>query len=426
MHARGTAATPLAPKPSVEQYRKQSKELLQAAHAAEGQGVRDWATRLYPREVDEITKSAEQGLLPRAARRPLKLADAQWFVAWLHGFESWPKLVHHVEGLEQKQSPVALFETAADAVANGDLAALQQLLTAHPELIHARSTRDHHATLLHYVAANGHEGFRQRTPSNAVDVARFLLDKGAEPDALADMYENQCTTMEMLVSSAHPHAGGVQATLAELLLDFGATINGVKDDGSPLMTALAFHYYDTAVTLVRRGARIDNVISAAALGRVDLVDRMVLPGGRLRGDVPLTHGPWPKPRADPAVHLGYALAWAATWGHQAVVELLLDRGVDPASRDTDGTALHAAAGYGHMDVARLLIAHGASLETHNSYGGTVLSATIWFARNAPRRGVDYKAVVRELIALGARTDAFPKFDEWVHSFLRGDLGPDSR
>jgi len=73
-------------------------------------------------------------------------------------------------------------------VVGGELSSLERLLARHPELVRARSTRDHHATLLHYVAANGHEGFRQRTPRNAVEIARLLLTKGAAPDALADMY----------------------------------------------------------------------------------------------------------------------------------------------------------------------------------------------------------------------------------------------
>jgi hypothetical protein len=56
---------------------------------------------------------------------------------------------------------------------------------------------------VHYVAANGHEGFHQRTPTNAVEIARLLLEAGAEVDALADMHGHRRTTMQMLVSSVH-------------------------------------------------------------------------------------------------------------------------------------------------------------------------------------------------------------------------------
>src|SRR5205807_10347183 len=101
---------------------------------------------------------------------------------------------------------------------SGDVPSLSAMLRGDPTLVRARSTRRHHATLLHYVAANGVEGGRQKTPANAVEVANLLLDAGADVDALADMYDAKCTTMSMLVSSCHPAKAGLQAALAEPLL----------------------------------------------------------------------------------------------------------------------------------------------------------------------------------------------------------------
>src|SRR5438093_3900899 len=105
--------------------------------------------------------------------------------------------------------------------------------------------RVHRATLLQYVAANGVEDFRQKTPKNALDIARLLLQRGSEVDALAETYGGGPlqTTMNLLVSSVHPAAAGLQSKLVELLLDFGASINGVEDDESPLMTSLSFGYH---------------------------------------------------------------------------------------------------------------------------------------------------------------------------------------
>ena len=291
------------------------------------------------------------------------------------------------------------------------------MLRANPALVRARSARDHAATLLHYIAANGHEGWRQKTPKNAVEVARLLLDAGAEPDALAHMYGGDATTMDMLVSSVHPHAAGVQVALVDLLVDHGASVNGVENNGSPLMTAFRFHYPLAAEALARRGARVDNVITAAALGRADLVDAFVTDSGELRPEVPLAQVRWPRLPRDPKVHLAYALTWAATWGRREVVELMLRKGVDPGGRDDDATALHFAVAHGHMDIARLLLQYGASLEALNSYGGTVLSGTLWYMHNAAVPGVDYQAVVRELIALGARVDAFPGLEQYVNEVL---------
>jgi hypothetical protein len=87
-----------------------------------------------------------------------------------------------------------------DAVVAGDADTLTHLLNQNPELIHVRSMRTHHATLLHYVGANGVEGWRQRTPKNAVRIAEILLDAGSEVDAAADMYHGGCTTLGLVAT----------------------------------------------------------------------------------------------------------------------------------------------------------------------------------------------------------------------------------
>jgi hypothetical protein len=448
MQTRGTDAIPLAPRPSLEQYKTLAKDLLKASRAGDIEPIRlwsiDWIERLahldataptpeyslageprhldwkrINRTADAIVRDVRQSrLLPSEGREAKPaLSEAQLVIARLHGFDSWPKFSHHIEARDNASSPVSQFESAADAIVTGDAAALEALIRKNPRLVHARSTRDHRATLLHYVAANGHEGFRQRTPKNAMAIARILLEAGANPDALANMYGHRCTTMEMLVSSVHPHAAGVQVALAETLLDFGVAVDGVENNGSPLMTAFRFHYPDAAFALVRRGARVDNVISAAAVGRVDLIDAFVDDHGMLRPGVPLADVPWPHLPKDPAVHLGYALTWGATFGPSEVVELLLRKGVDPSGKDDDATALHFAAAYGRMDLVRLLLKYGASLETLNSYDGTVLSGTLWYARNSPVDGVDYAAVVRELLELGARVDVYPGMLDNVNAVL---------
>jgi ankyrin repeat protein len=57
------------------------------------------------------------------------------------------------------------------------------------------------------------------------------------------------------------------------------------------------------------------------------------------------------------------LSAAVEFGHDAIVRLLLDRGADPRSPDTDdatqGAALHIAARLGNQAIVELLLAHGA-------------------------------------------------------------------
>ncbi|HET8773634.1 MAG TPA: ankyrin repeat domain-containing protein [Thermoanaerobaculia bacterium] len=289
----------------------------------------------------------------------LTLDDARVVIAAEHSFSGWEPLAEFTRAVVDDPR-VARFEEAVDAVVTGDAAKLRALLRDGPELVHARSMRRHHATLLHYIGANGVEGYRQHTPPNAVEIARMLLDAGAEADALADLYESKCTTMSILVSSVHPAKAGLQGALAELLLDYGAALANAN-------TALAFGYRDTAEVLARRGAPIDLPV-AAGLGRFEDAARLL-------------------PAAD-AASRHIALALAAQHGHAEIVRLLLDAGEDPSRYNPDGyhahsTPLHQAVWSEHMDVVRLLVERGARLDVQDTiYQGTPLDWAIYGNRDA--------------------------------------------
>lgn len=230
------------------------------------------------------------------------------------------------------------FETAADAVIEGRVTELQRLLRDQPALATARSHREHHATLLHYVAANGVEQYRQKSPPNAVEIANTLLEAGAEVDALADTYAGGTTetTMNLLVSSVHPHEAGVQVSLVHTLLDHGSAIDGVANDCSPLVTALAFWYGSAAAALVERGARVDTVATAAGMGRLDLVREMVTDDGIVRDGVPLLDVPWLRFGNDLQANLELAAVWARIHGHLEVESYLVQRGVNARGRNNWG------------------------------------------------------------------------------------------
>jgi ankyrin repeat protein len=282
-------------------------------------------------------------------------AHGQLKVARWYGFESWQTLADYVKAVIRANSPVFEFESAVEAIISGDLAALEGSLRKNPDLVRARSIRKHRATLLHYVAANGVEDYRQKSPKNAAAVAEMLLRAGAEVDALADMYGGRATTMNMLVSSTPPAEAVVQVALLETLLDFGAALEGSE---SPLMTALAFGHLPAAEALVRRGAKVDKIAAAAGLGRVADARRML---------------------ATSEAHTRHlALALAAQHGHVDAVRLLLDAGEDPNRYNPKGnhahsTPLHQAALAGHDAVVRLLVERGAKLDIEDTvYHGTPL------------------------------------------------------
>ncbi|MCI0681563.1 MAG: ankyrin repeat domain-containing protein [Gemmataceae bacterium] len=346
---------PLPFRSTLDQYQAQAEALLAAHHAGDPQAL-CIIHRCHPRFLDANIPWLARNLSPAEIQNAaFDLADAQLTVARGYNFRDWHALIEYVDAVTQ-DGAVSRFEAAVEAIITGDLAGLQALLREHPGLVHARSTRVtnfdppvHRATLLHYVAANGVESYRQQTPRNAVDIAKALLEAGAEVDALAGMYGGQYTTMSMLVSSSPPAEAGVQIALVETLLDHGASIEGRGSPkwGSPLMTALVFGFPAVAEALVRRGAAVDNVAAAAGLGRPDRAAELLA-----SADADSRHR---------------ALALAAQLGHAEVVRLLLDAGEDPNRYNPDGThahatPLHQAALAGHDAVVRMLVERGARLD----------------------------------------------------------------
>jgi hypothetical protein len=207
--------------------------------------------------------------------------------------------------------------------------------------------------------------------------------------------------MNLLVSSTHPHEAGLQSKLAELLLDYGAAVNGLENDGSPIMTALGFWYGDTAETLARRGARLDNAVVAAAVGRLDVVQRMVIDPETLSSAVKIFDTVWYEVPRDPRAHIEMAFAKAVHFQRREVIEYFLEIGVSPRAKDKDDmTVLHWAGATGNLELIARLVRLGAPLDAENQWGGTVLSSTAHFAEHSPIPGVDYRATMDALIAAG--------------------------
>jgi hypothetical protein len=354
------------------QYEKQAEELLEAQQSGDPHAMRFFHHN-HPRFLDSKITWLPRNLSADEIRSAkLDLADAQLATARGYSFRDWAALAEHVQAATREDAPVFRFESAVEAVIDGDLPALESLLRASPDLVGARSMRVtcfdppvHGATLLHYIAANGVENHRQRTPKNAVEIATALLRAGAEVDALAGMYGGQCTTMSMLVSSSPPAQAGLQTDLTETLLDFGAAIEGRGSGqwGSPLITALVFGFPGTAEALVRRGARVDNLVAAAGLGRPTGTEQL-LPAA----DAPTRHR---------------ALALAAQLGHLEIVRLLLDAGEQPDRYNPPGfhahsTPLHQAIIAGHDAVVHLLIERGAGLDIKDTiYQSTPLGWALY-------------------------------------------------
>jgi ankyrin repeat protein len=133
---------------------------------------------------------------------------------------------------------------------------------------------------------------------------------------------------------------GVQTALVNLLCDYGA------DPDAAMGAALGHGEFEAVNALIGRGARVDLRV-AAATGRLEEARRTAT-----SASVEDRH---------------FALAWAAQFGHVAIVKLLLQLGEDPNRFNPQGahshsTPLHQAALAGHGDTVRLLTEHGARLD----------------------------------------------------------------
>jgi ankyrin repeat protein len=356
----GDAMTELPPLPftaPIGAYLDQARSLLADLQA--GDEAAAWRFKWEHPDFREQQVGAV-----RAA--PLGLEDAKLVTARSYAFQGWSELTAFAE-VAAREGGIVRFETAVDAMVAGDRDVLEALLREDPALVGARSARRHQATLLHYIAANGVEGWRQRTPPNAVEIARLLLDAGADPNALADMYDTRCTTLSMLVSSTPPADAGLQVALAELLMDRGAALAAPGSKwNAAVLTALTFGFLDTARALAARAGRVDDIAVAAGLGLLGETARLL-------------------PAADPE-RLHVALELACMHGHVRIAQLLLDAGVDPSRYNPAGfhahsTPLHQAVWANHEPIVRLLVESGARLEMRDLvYDATPLDWAVYGER----------------------------------------------
>ena len=420
-------ALPLPSRPDVEQYKKLAKDLVKSCKSGDPAAIRLWAEQWIEklaallrkpktlRNEKEIAASTDR--VEQFARTKLSggggggsastcaLADAQFVIARAHGFLSWPTFVTHVESLARASSPVSTFEAAVSAVVTGDTVTLKRLLQDHPELIRARSTREHRATLLHYVSANGVESYRQVSPKNIAEITETLLAAGAEVDAEADVYGGGCTTLGLVATSAPPSIAGVQREVIDVLLQHGARMDlpGTAGNKHALVRGcLANGQPQAAEYLASRGAPLD-LPGAAGLGKIDVVKRF------------LTENSDSNSRAT-RTQLPDAFWLACAYGRADVVEVFLEQGMDVNAQlrghGEGHTGLHVAAFHGHIDVVRTLLRHGARVDAIDKTWGTpplMWALTGWSMKPATQAS-RFHEVVAQLVAAGAKVK--PDLLEW--------------
>ena len=316
----------LPPSPSLEQLKKQSKSLLKRQQAADSEAL----TRI--RENHPRWRNLSEG---QVAAPPFVLADAQLVIAREYGFASWSELQSHVKTLEAASSTAEVIASLRDAAGRGDLARLNALLDAYPELIDER----------------GGEGVRtplhQAVFGNSEAAVKLLLERRANPNVRCEG------------DNAYPLHFAVEKhgfPIIRLLVEHGADTIGEGDyhELGVIGWATAWDYIqpnpEIVVYLLAHGAR-HNIFSAVAMGEAGVIRELVastpndlerrMNGTRMRR-MPL--------------HL------AVIKNQPAAVRTLLDLGANPESLDEAGfSALDLAALEGRHDLAQVLLERGAKV-----------------------------------------------------------------
>ncbi len=125
---------PVTFRSSLAAYERQAQSLLAARGAADPAAI-DLFHRKHPRFLDETIKWRRKFIADSEIRdAALSIDDARLTIARYHDFPDWPSLAAHVEEIAQ-EGAVFAFESAVEAVVNGDLGVLKDVLRRDPALV---------------------------------------------------------------------------------------------------------------------------------------------------------------------------------------------------------------------------------------------------------------------------------------------------
>jgi len=318
---------PLPARASLEQLKKQAKALLKGQQASSAEAL----VRIrenHPRFRDSTEAEIASG--------SFALADAQLAIAREYGSDTWARLKAEVAKRADDDAGIAKNVAALrEAAGRGDVARINSLLDAHPEIIDEP----------------GGEGVRtalhQAVFGKSEAAVKLLLDRGANPNIRCEG------------DRAYPLHFAVEKNLVpiiHLLVEHGGDTIGEGDYHELGVIGWASAWPDipadaaTVDYLLARGAR-HNIFSAVAMGATEAIRELVR---QSPGDL--------EKRMNGTLMRSMPLHLAVVKRQSGSLETLLDLGADTEAIDEAGlTPLDLAALIGATDLARALLERGAKL-----------------------------------------------------------------
>jgi ankyrin repeat protein len=267
-----------------------------------------------------------------------------------------------------------------DAVRSGDLAKVESLLEAKPQLVQAKDAGGR--TPLHWACRGVH-----------FEMLKFLVEKGADVNAKDD---DGITPLHSLAAKAH--SDGIAFLLAykaevnarsgfrdtplhyaaqsgntdvvKFMLENGADPTA-RDNmrNTPLLYAIRGNSIEMAEYLISKGGDVDPVLldvyhsvtplkTAISIGNIEMFKMLHRNGSDIRYQTPYGEN---------------FLHFAVAYDKIDIAEYLITCGIDINSVKAGGlTPLHLAAVFGRTEIAKFLVKKGASLDIKSKDGGTPL------------------------------------------------------
>jgi len=333
----------LPDRPNLDHLRKQAKDLLAAFKKSDADAI-DRMQSLPSHQI-ETTKIA--------------LHDAQSVIAREYGFQSWPKLVAHVEEIRSKEGITPeVAERFLKILAGEGQGSLQRMLDLYPTLpkfniqcacAYANSDylrnwiKNHDVDeklepmnwrALEYVCFSTISRLKPERAEAQLECARILLDAGASPNTSHKWNDDENAPLPVLYGACcHARHEGI----ARLLLEKGAKPN----DG-------------------------ESIYHSAQLDLQNMLELLQEFGADFSQDDPKWNN------TPLYFNAGYRPSDSGFDKAMQGVEWLLDHGANPnvKSYDCRETPIFQAVRHGNARMVRALIAHGAEVNVKNDKGLT--------------------------------------------------------